>query len=100
MKPLTKAILFTRVVHERKTHMWATAVFSNAQAAKQYAVFLHLAHQHGDAATAKSLDPKTVTDADGALVKGAKFAVQVVPYAPAPDAGVTAGFEIEEPVTV
>lgn len=100
MKPLTKTILFTRVVHERKTHMWPTAVFGNVAQAKQYAVFLHLAHQHNDVDTAKRLDPQSVVDADGALVKGAKFSVQTVPYSPVPDTGVTEGFEIEEPATV
>lgn len=100
MKPLTKTILFTRVTHERKTHMWPTAVFGNAQQAKQYAVFLHLAHQHGDAETARKLDPKTILREDGTLAPGAKFAVQTVAYSPAPDMGVSDSIEEEEPATV
>lgn len=100
MKPLSKTVLFCRVVHERKTHLWPVAVFANAAAAKQYAVYLHLAHQHGDAHTATMLDPKTIKDADGNLVKGAKFSIQTVPYSPTPDTGVTEGIDIEEPATV
>lgn len=100
MKAQSKAILFTRVIHERKTHQWPVAAFGNANQAKQYAVWLHLAHQHGDAEAAKKLDPKTVIDAEGNLAKGAKFSVQVIPYAPEPDMGVADTFETEEPATV
>lgn len=100
MKAATKAILFTRVTHERKTRMWPVAVFATAQAAKQYAVLLHIAHQHGDVNTVKRLDPQTVFDAEGKLVPGAKFAVQTVAYAPSVDAGMPDDFEMEEPATV
>lgn len=99
MKPLSKAILFCRVTHERKTHLYPVAVFANAQAARQYAVFLSLAHQHGDAETAKKLDPRTILDSEGKLAKGAKWAAQTVAYAPVPDAGVPESFDMDEPAT-
>jgi hypothetical protein len=96
VKPLAKAILFTRVVHDRKTHQWPTAVFGNAEQAKQYAVFLHIAHVNGDAVMARKLDAKTILNEDGTLAKGAKFAVQTVAYNPVPDTGVSEDFEMEE----
>jgi hypothetical protein len=100
VKSTQKAVLFAQVTHDRKTHRWPVAVFNTAKDAKQYAVFMYMAHQSGDAVLAAQLDPKTVLADDGAIVKGTKWNVVEVPYAPVPDVGIEDEVASEEPATV
>lgn len=95
MKALTRTVLFCRVQVEKQMHLYPVAVFPDAERAKSYAAFLHIAHRSGDHKTAVQLDSKARVKEDGTLWPGAKFSVTEVPYDPAPTIGLDDEFTSE-----
>lgn len=99
MKPVTRTILFCRVLVDKKMHLYPVAVFGDETKAKGHAAFLHLAHKTGDVDTVKQLDPNARVTEDGALHPGAKFSVQTVPYEPAANLGIDDAVESDPPAS-
>lgn len=94
-----KVILFSRVVHDKRTYQWPTAVFNRHAEAKAFATVLGMAHKNGDADSARAMDTNTKTTDDGKLVPGLRFSIVEVPYSPSASLGTSDMFDDDEPPT-
>lgn len=94
-----KVILFSRVVVDKKTYQWPTAVFNKHDDAKSFATVLGMAHKNGDVTSAKTMDAQTKTQEDGTLVPGLRFSIVEVPYSPSPSLGASDMFDEPTPPT-
>lgn len=94
-----KVILFSRVVFDKKTYQWPTAVFNKHDDAKAFATVLGMAHKNNDAESAKAMDVNTKTGEDGKLIPGLRFSIVEVPYSPSASLGASDMFDTEETPT-
>ena len=92
----SKVILFSRVVHDKKTYQWPTAVFNKHDDAKTFATIMSMAHKSGDTETARKMDKNTKVGDDGKLVAGLRFSIVEVPYAPEASLGITDMLDSDE----
>lgn len=84
MRAISKTILFGKVTHDRKIMQWPVAAFANTDDARAYAAFLRLAYRASDETSILALDPKRPQDDGGVSIKGVKWSLLTVPYAPQP----------------
>ena len=78
------AVLFARATHDKVSHLWPVAVFSDSADAKSYATLLRIAYRAGDAEAIALLDPSHRKDGDSKPLLDVKWSVATVPYAPKP----------------
>lgn len=93
MKALSKTVLFSRVVIDKRTVIHPVGVFANDKNARSYFTALSLAHKTGDAVRAKELDPAVKMDDAGKLLPNVKFSITEVTYEP--DLPVTSAEDLE-----
>lgn len=94
-----KVILFSRVIVNKKTYQWPTAVFNKHDDAKSYATVLGMAHRNGDVTAAQAMDKDTKVDSDGKLIPGLRFSIVEVPYSPSASLGAADMFDEPETPT-